>query len=181
MHTVHILPIGGTVSLSLLEYVAGALEENLNFPCRLMENALDIRDAFHPARQQYHSTHILSKMAEMKMEGNVKILGIADVDLFIPVLTFVFGEAQIGNRAALLSLRRLRQSFYGLPDDEPLLFTRCEKEALHELGHTFGLLHCENYECVMHFSNSIEHIDMKSNIFCDTCAPALSPFAKHAP
>jgi archaemetzincin len=98
-----------------------------------------------------------------------KVLGIASVDLFVPVLTFVFGQAQLGNRAAVLSTYRLHQDFYGLPEDEDLFFHRCEKEAVHELGHTFGLVHCRDSECVMHLSNAIEQVDQKTAAFCEVC------------
>jgi archaemetzincin len=89
--------------------------------------------------------------------------------LFIPIFTFVFGEAQLGGRAALVSVRRLRQEFYGLAPDKAMLYARAEKEVLHELGHTLGLVHCRSFECVMRFSNSIEEVDLKSSDFCESC------------
>jgi len=86
----------------------------------------------------------------------------------------VFGEAQLDNQAALTSVHRLRQEFYGLPEDERLFFERCEKESLHELGHAFGLVHCREWECVMHSSNSIEQVDLKGGRCCDRCSALLS-------
>ncbi|HXG93242.1 MAG TPA: hypothetical protein VNN73_12900 [Blastocatellia bacterium] len=105
--------------------------------------------------------------------NGTKTLGVADVDLFIPIFTFVFGEAQLAGRAALISVHRLRQQFYGLPEDERLFYERCEKEAVHELGNVFGLAHCKRFDCVMRFSNSIEMVDIKTNSFCATCAGLL--------
>ena len=67
----------------------------------------------------------------------------------------------------------LYQSFYGLPDNETIIYHRCEKEAIHELGHTFGLVHCRNFECVMYYANAVEDIDLKANVFCPHCAQAL--------
>ena len=125
-------------------------------------------------RGQYNSTSLLEKLLETDNSNAGKLLGVADVDLFIPVLTFVFGEAQLGNRGALMSVHRLRQQFYGLPGDERVFYERCEKEAVHELGHAFGLVHCKYFECVMHYSNSIEQVDLKSNEFCKTCGAILS-------
>jgi archaemetzincin len=95
---------------------------------------------------------------------------VTDFDLYIPILTFVFGEAQLGETAALVSTHRLRPEFYGLPHDPRLLQARLLKEALHELGHTFGLRHCSDYLCVMSASHSADRIDLKQADFCPACA-----------
>jgi archaemetzincin len=91
------------------------------------------------------------------------------VDLFNPVLTYVFGEAQLSARGAVVSSRRLRPEMYGLPENVPLLQARLETEAVHELGHTFGLLHCLEPTCVMHASSYVEEIDLKESRFCPGC------------
>jgi archaemetzincin len=98
---------------------------------------------------------------------------VTEVDLYVPVLTFVFGEAQLADGGAVVSVHRLRQEFYGLPADPELLRWRMLKEALHELGHTYGLRHCPDYTCVMSASNGVERIDLKSADFCAACAQAL--------
>ena len=100
------------------------------------------------------------------------------MDLYIPVLTFVFGEAQLADGGAVVSTHRLRQEFYGLPANPELLHVRLLKEALHELGHTYGLRHCPDYTCVMSASNGVERIDLKQAEFCTHCAqlmPAYTP------
>jgi len=173
MTEIQIVPVG-SVDRNILEYLSAALSETIGARCVVSNLTVDPTDAFNATRRQYHSTQILSKLLEAGTRNGGKLLGIADVDLFIPVLTFVFGEAQLDNRAALTSVHRLRQQFYGLPEDERLFFGRCEKESLHELGHAFGLVHCRAWECVMHTSNSIEQVDLKSNVFCDSCAAFLS-------
>ena len=94
-------------------------------------------------------------------------------DLFIPILEFVFGEAQLGGRRAILSTFRLRQEFYGLPPDTDLMAERAVKEALHEWGHALGLRHCPRYDCAMHASHSIELLDLKGNGYCAQCAGQL--------
>ena len=124
-------------------------------------------------RQQYHSTEILRELLPHAEVNRSHVLGIMDRDLYIPILTFVFGEAQLGGRCALVSCHRLHQSFYGLPEDESLFLTRCEKEAVHELGHTLGLTHCSNFECVMRYSTSVADIDIKRNVFCPRCSEKL--------
>ena len=92
-----------------------------------------------------------------------KWLGVVDVDLYTPGLNFVFGQAQMGGPAAVIALPRLRQGFYGLPDDEALFHQRAVKEAVHELGH------CRNPRCVMSFSNSLHDVDRKERDFCPSC------------
>lgn len=169
MFRIALVPVG-FVDVAVLEWLAVAITDTTHLPCSIRKEVVDPSDTFHPARQQYNSTQILSKIVGLQDGDNTKLLGIASVDLFIPILTFVFGEAQLGNRAAVISLHRLKQPFYGLPEDNQLLYERCEKEAIHELGHTFRLLHCQKFDCVMHFSNSIEQIDLKHNTFCSECA-----------
>jgi archaemetzincin len=89
------------------------------------------------------------------------------------VLTFVFGEAQLEGRCALVSLHRLREEFYGLPGSDALLRERLLKESVHELGHTFGLRHCDDWTCVMASTHAVERLDVKSVEFCRTCAHRL--------
>jgi archaemetzincin len=96
-----------------------------------------------------------------------KVLGIVDHDLYVPELNFVFGEASPS--AAVISLTRLRQEFYNLPQDQSLFHKRTLTEAVHELGHTYGLGHCGNPKCVMFFSNSLIDTDRKGSKFCSKC------------
>jgi archaemetzincin len=172
MTEIQLVPVG-SVDRDILEFLSTTLEEIIGAKCFVSSGAIDPADAFNAARRQYNSTQILSKLLGHHANG-AKLLGVADVDLFIPVLTFVFGEAQLENRAAVMSVHRLRQQFYGLPADERLFYERCEKEAVHELGHAFGLVHCRDFECVMHFSNSIEQVDLKTNSFCRKCIELLA-------
>ena len=134
---------------------------------------LEAEFAFNPLRRQYHSTEILKKILRRPPSATWKVLGVTEIDLYIPVLTFVFGEAQLADGGAVVSAHRLRQEFYGMPTDPQLLHQRLLKEALHELGHTYGLRHCPDYTCVMSASNGVERIDLKRDDFCPTCAGAL--------
>lgn len=160
----------GSVDRSHLELLSTLLSESILLPCSIRRDAVDLEGVYDDERRQYNSTEILARIASFAGERHRKVLGIADVDLFIPFLTYVFGEAQLGNSAAVMSLCRLRQEFYGLPPDENLFYYRAHKEAIHELGHTFGFVHCPRFDCVMHFSNSIEDVDIKPDTFCDACA-----------
>ena len=86
------------------------------------------------------------------------------------MLSFLFGQAQLDGAAAIVSIARLRQEFYGLPGDEGLLLARARKEALHELGHTFGLVHCPDPLCAMSLSTSLPQVDAKRDEYCESCA-----------
>ena len=134
---------------------------------------LDGSFAFNLSRNQYNSTSILTALLERFPGYEGKILGVTAGDLFVPVLTYVFGEAQLDGKAAVVSSYRLHDEFYGLRADEKIFKARLSKEAIHELGHTFGLIHCSNYLCVMHSSTGVEEIDLKTERLCDDCALKL--------
>ncbi|RPI21347.1 MAG: hypothetical protein EHM61_25000 [Acidobacteria bacterium] len=163
----------GQVNPGVLDFLCVALPDSLGLECRVFDQAIDVSGAYNPARHQYNSIEILLRMSALDTRPGVKLLGLTRHDLFIPILTFVFGQAQLNNRNAVMSVHRLHQSYYGLPDDEDLFLSRCEKEALHELGHTFGLVHCRDFECVMYLSNAIDQVDLKSNGFCESCRGLL--------
>ena len=129
--------------------------------------------AFDPARGQYNSRILLAQLLNQQPDQTTRILGVAGVDLFIPVLTYVFGEAQLDGRAAVVSTYRLDNQIYGLPPDRDLLFQRLCKEAIHELGHTYNLVHCHTHPCVMLSSPYVEGIDVKSERFCEDCLGLL--------
>src|SRR5450759_2535765 len=169
MKLLQLLPIGN-VDDGLLKDLRPAVEETFRVHCKVLPVRLDPEFAFHGERQQYHSSEILHRMQSFLTVDSWRMLGIASVDLYIPILTFVFGEAQMGGPCAVVSAHRLRQEFYGLPTDPELLQQRLLKEAVHELGHTLELTHCEDYQCVMAASHAVEWIDIKDATFCKECA-----------
>ena len=130
--------------------------------------------SFEARRNQYSSTRILKEMLGEVPQDAFKLLGVTDMDLCIPILTYVFGEAQLGGTAAVVSLARLRQEFYGAAPDRPLFLSRTRKECLHELGHTFGLIHCKSRDCVMSLSNTVVDVDTKGRDFCGQCRAVVS-------
>lgn len=157
--------------------VISSIQENLNMTflkskCILIPNTLPIpEEAFNIARQQYSSNNILTTIRNYAERQKTidKILGITDIDIFVPNLNFVFGEAECPGKAALVSLWRLRPEFYKQPSNIELFTARSTKEAVHELGHTLSLRHCSNPFCVMYFSNSIFETDRKQSLFCSKC------------
>lgn len=119
---------------------------------------------------QWNSTVLLKDLLQKIPGDAVRVLGVTTHDLFIPMLSFVFGHAQVNGPAAVISLARLRQEFYQLPGNNPLFHHRITKEAVHELGHTFGLLHCSDQSCAMSLSNSITQVDKKTEELCKNCS-----------
>jgi archaemetzincin len=132
---------------------------------------------FDPERRQWNSSLILKEVALRVPVDATRLLVVTEVDLFIPMLSFVFGQAQLGGRAALVSSARLRPEFYGMPANEPLFVSRLVKEVIHEMGHTFGLVHCPDTGCPMSLSTSIRQVDQKGSDFCPSCLVTLKETA----
>jgi archaemetzincin len=172
MIALRLLPIGPVGGL--LQELKPALAAALRLRCDLLPVILDPDFAFHAERQQYHSSELLERMQACIPPASGRLLGVTAVDLYIPILTYVFGEAQLDGACAVVSVHRLRQQFYGLPPDPALEFDRLLKESVHELGHTFGLRHCPDYECAMSASHAVEWIDLKSASLCPRCHQRIS-------
>jgi archaemetzincin len=133
------------------------------------------REAYDYKRKQYYSSLLLLIIREyLKNTDADKILGITTADLYVPQLNFVFGEAETKGKAAIISLHRLKPEFYGGSTKQALFLERALKEAIHEIGHAFGLAHCPESTCVMSFSNTIAAVDTKKTKFCQKCSERLS-------
>jgi archaemetzincin len=163
----------GEVSPNLLDDLASKLSRAFRLPCSVRPERIDPDFAFDAARGQYHSTALLQSLTGLA-DGN-RILAVTAGDLYVPVLTFVFGEAQLAGDCAVVSIHRLRDEAYGLPGNPAALRERLLKEAVHELGHTFGLSHCEDWRCVMTSSHAVEYLDVKTAEFCSRCRQAMLP------
>lgn len=170
MGALALVPIYMAERAALVDGLAGDLVRTLGVEIRIHPPWFDPELAFDGSRGQYHSTRILQELLRIPDGQCSRVLGVTSVDLFIPVLTFVFGEAQLDGMAALVSMQRLCPDAYGLPRDEDLVARRLRKEAVHELGHTLGLRHCSHPTCVMRSSTYVEEIDMKGGAFCPACA-----------
>jgi archaemetzincin len=169
----YLVPIGG-VAPQLLAWIERAAADWFPFPIRQLPAVPLPQGAYEPARGQYRSVEILKTLSRHAPADAARILGITEADLSIPMLTFLFGQAQLDGPVAVISLCRLRQEFYGLPPDEALLRERIVKEMLHELGHTFGLTHCGDTNCAMSLSTHVEFVDAKSARYCARCGNHLA-------
>ncbi|HIH61383.1 MAG TPA: archaemetzincin family Zn-dependent metalloprotease [Methanobacteriales archaeon] len=177
-----IQPIGN-VEEKILELLKKFISSIFNTKCIVSNQNLKVpENAYNPLRNQYHSTKLLLFLKNrMKAEFTrsrresplfqeedvTRVLGVTDVDLYAPHLNFVFGEAESPGKFAIISTYRLRHL------NKRIFIERVLKEAIHELGHTFGLAHCSNPFCVMYFSNSITDTDKKSYMFCNMCLKKL--------
>jgi archaemetzincin len=155
---------------SVLEVLGEGLERVFTCQVRIFSRLEIPANSYNFRRNQYQAPLFLAALSRGLDPGKKeKILGITDKDLYVQGLNFVFGQAELPGVFAVISLARLHQSFYGLPEDRVLFLNRVIKEAVHELGHTFRLKHCPKSDCVMFFSNSLYDTDRKSDEFCQSC------------
>lgn len=153
----------------LIDKIISEIKKFLPYKINLLPLQLDLSFAYSIERGQYYSTKIIQYLLPYSENLNGKFLALVEVDLFIPVFTYVFGEAQLNGKVSLVSLTRLHEEFYSGISDEKILIQRTIKEILHELGHNFGLIHCKDWDCVMHASMGIEEVDIKGIDYCAKC------------
>ena len=164
--------LGPGVDGEALARIRESVTERFEMPAREIELPA-IEFAYDPDRRQHQSIAVLEMLASAYPADLGKLVGVTERDLFVPVLTFVFGQAQLNGRIAVVSLARLRQEFYGLPENREVFLERVVKEALHETGHMFGMVHCAGGSCAMSLATNVRHIDRKRSGFCPSCEGLL--------
>lgn len=169
----------GPVDPKILRRLRTAIAKILHLPVRILRphNPMPMH-TYHVMRQQYHSTQLLEYLLDNDNSEAFRILGVTAADLYIPILTFVFGEAQLDGKAAIISLFRPRGDAGGPAPPRSILLRRLIKLSLHELGHTFGLEHCRRDGCLMQFSSSLEKLDRKNLAFCEYCQVLLTDYLR---
>jgi archaemetzincin len=169
----HVMSIGA-VQEDVLHAIVNALEgsfsnisvnnSQLSFPVPL--------SAYNRKRGQYRSSLVLNEVKKRQV-NSFKVLGVTEFDLFAPGRDFVFGEAEVSGKAGIMSLYRLRHAKHGIPADDRTFLTRCKTEAIHEVGHMFGFIHCRDPNCVMFSSKKVKDTDRKGTAFCIDCLSKL--------
>jgi archaemetzincin len=159
----------GQFDKDFLDKISGEIKTVFGFPVSIGVNHTDLSKFYDPARRQYDGNQLLKFIYQEYGSEQVKTIGLFRVDLFIPILTFIIGQAVYKGNAGVVSLFRLKNELYGMQKDDALLLERFRKEIIHELGHTFGLTHCISPACVMRSSTYIEDVDQKNSGFCMRC------------
>lgn len=163
----------GYFEKELLEIIVDDVEREFSVPVKTREGYLDLSDYYDPARKQYNGNELLKEIESRFATETSKTLGIFNVDLYIPILTYIFGQAFLNGRSGIASIYRLSNERYGIKKDQTIFIDRIRKEVIHELGHTFGLIHCSNPTCVMRSSTYVEDIDQKKHFLCNKCKTDL--------
>jgi len=159
----------GSFEKDFINKIASEIESEIHVPVNSEECRFDINEFYDPVRRQYDGNMILKKIDAYTTQPDTKKVGLFRIDLCIPVLTYIFGQAILNGSSGIASLYRLRNEQYGMKKDDALLCERLSKVILHEIGHTFGLIHCHNPVCVMRSSTYVEDIDQKGRGYCHSC------------
>jgi len=169
---VGVVPLG-EVSKIALKVIAAHISGYYKLSVQILPPLGHPDYAFHERRFQYDAGIILKAFESIKFEDYEKVIGVLNLDLFVPIFTYVFGEAKQGGKFALVSLFRLDKNPDGHPSPSSLIFERAAKVALHELGHLFNLFHCREKNCLMHFSGGIQDLDETPMYLCRYCSTYL--------
>ena len=170
-HKIVVSPFDG-LNASLLNDINRGITGTFGYSVDVHPLLKDLDFALDPDRNQYHSTSILDELSRLLPTGALKVLAICKVDLFIPILTHVYGEARLGGKTCVISIHRLKENISAM-NPGTIFHYRVVKEAIHELGHTFGLRHCEEHSCVMHYARTVMDVDRKSDQPCRYCKVLL--------
>ena len=159
----------GYIESWILEKISEDVERVFILPVKIKEGQINLSDFFEYSRNQYNANGLLKVIEQRFSNPASKTLSVFNVDLFIPILTYIFGQAYLGGKCGIASLFRLGNEKYGINVDERIYLDRIRKEIIHELGHMFGLYHCLNPYCVMRSSTYVEDIDQKNWTLCSKC------------
>jgi len=163
----------GQFEKKFLQKIATAVQSVVGLPVEIETGYIDLSKYYDPARRQYDGNRLIHFLHSEYATDKRKVIGLFRVDLFIPILTYIIGQAIYKGNAGVVSLFRLKNELYGLKKDDYLLFERFVKEIVHELGHTMGLVHCFTPTCIMRSSTYIEDVDQKDVHFCSKCRQNL--------
>ena len=167
----------GHFERNFLEKIANHVSREFDGITKIREAHFDLSDFYEPSRNQYNGNLLIKEIDTKFAADDTKTLALFAIDLFIPILTYIFGQAYLKGRTGIASTHRLSNERYGIKPDEKLLQERFTKEIIHELGHTFGLIHCHITTCVMRSSTYVEDIDQKDAKLCAKCKEEMAKLA----
>lgn len=167
-----VVPIGNVPDI-VPKVVAAHISGHLQVPVKILSPLNHPQSAYDKKRCQYDAAVILESIERMRFDEYQKVIGVLQLDLFVPVFTHVFGEAQQGGKFALVSLFRLKGATGVDLNLNSIILERVAKVALHEIGHLFDLFHCEDKHCLMHFTGILEELDRTPLYFCRYCSAFL--------
>lgn len=160
----------GDVGEAAVRIVAANVQAVLGLPTDRLPRIPVPEACYVPERRQYDAARLIAHLQTWSAGlPHLKILALLAVDMGVPILRFVFGEAQLGGRCAVVSSFRLRRNPDGTDVGLEHSYERLAKVALHETGHTFSLFHCDDPRCLMHFAPSVQHLDRIRLFFCSRC------------
>ena len=151
------------------ETVSENIKREFPVKIKIIDGHMDLSEFYDPSRRQYNANDLLKEVDRLYASDITKTIGLFNVDIFIPIFTYIFGQAILNGRTGIVSGYRLSNERYAIKSDKILLMERFSKEIIHELGHTFGLIHCHNPDCVMRSGTYVEDIDQKSLSLCSKC------------
>ena len=176
--SIGVLPIG-ELPQAALESIAAHIRTHLDLKADILPPLKKPAYAYDETRDQYNAAMILRSLDAMSFGDHVKVIGLLNVDLFIPIFTHVLGEAREGGTYALASLYRLKKDEDGSKTDIDRILVRLAKVAIHEIGHAFNLGHCMDEKCLMHFSGGLKDLDAMELKFCGYCSAFMRDAKKH--
>lgn len=164
----------GEVDFTLVSRLAGEIGPVFNRSVDILKGFNLPNEAHNVIRNQYYALVILAKLERAKSNNREKVIAVCEEDLYLPEENYILGYADTLSGTAIVSLNRIRQEFYGLPEDDAKIYPRLFKEAIHQIGHLFNLSECRNPQCVNYFSQMMLDIDNKKDKFCDICRRQLT-------
>lgn len=168
MNVIYLVPMGN-IDADIVQSAALGLWHTFGMEVKQTDPVEIPPGAYDDKRKQYSSIELLRFLNKTASADALRVLALTDKDLFIPVLSFVYGHAQFDGKVGIVSIARLRQEFYGFPGDREILTARTLKEVVHETGHLFGLTHCAETSCPMTLSTNIRSLDRKGVSLCKNC------------
>jgi archaemetzincin len=167
-----VIPFGEVPELAL-KIIAAHISGYFNLSADILPPLENPEFALDERRLQYNAALIIKEFESKSSIDYEKVVGVLNQDLFVPIFTHVYGEARQGGKFALVSLFRLNKNPDGSSPPSSLYYERAAKVALHELGHLFNLFHCEEKQCLMHYSGGLEDLDASPFYLCRYCSTYL--------